>query len=596
MELIRHGLELVAIVAFLATCYAISYVFQYFARRYIEEEGEDGPPLARKSGKKKPMKEKVIRGQPLVTLAEAKMDLEKNAPPPDVMPRTFFQSGLWLPRKEETNNLIVLGSVDSGKTLTAKILQGTLLRRIISPIDDEFVGGVVYDYKRELKGTLCGIVGPDRVLNLNPFAEGSIAPDFPSMFDSEARSYALAESLVPRGDKEAQPFWTLASQDLIAAVTLVFNERSEGRWDLRDLLEAIASIERLTFVLKQSRRTQHLVDTYLSTEITSKNVLASIRASTRAFRPVAAIWARTPTKINLKDFVEQLGKVLIFQPDHEKRTAAKVVQRLILTRLFEYTLDLDDSTRRRMFWFLDEIQELGHLELLPTVLATGRSKGASILIFTQTIDGLLKEYGEQELGKMLDNVSTRTFFRANGKTAEFVAKLFGSIEVERYLNTKVDTEPKKDGDAEKGSTKSRSQHFHSMEVLQPPEVSAIPPPSPEHGLTSININRLTRPFHATLKGLDQLVPKPMPGIPAFKARPKEHEDLEPWTIEDLRRLKLTIGSDDDLAAILGAPPEEPPLPPTALPELVSEPKVDDGISGKLIGRIKGFMRGAGGEP
>jgi hypothetical protein len=166
----------------------------------------------------------------------------------------------------------------------------------------------------------------------------TFTPDFPSIDDAESLIQLLAEVYVPQRSNDPQPFFTNGPEDLITGVTLVFDEFAPGRWDARDQIEATSSIPRLKFVLNQSDDTCSHINTYLDTEVTSKSLIASVRAAMRDFRPVAGLWSRTPRKINLREFVENLGYVLVLQPSEAKRRVSRATQRLFLQRILEYAL------------------------------------------------------------------------------------------------------------------------------------------------------------------------------------------------------------------------------------------------------------------
>ena len=122
------------------------------------------------------------------------------------------------------------------------------------------------------------------------------------------------------------------------------------------------------------------------------------------------------------------------------------------------------------------------------------------------------------------------------------------------------------------------------------ELTGIKPPSRERGLTGVYQTRLTRPFSSTLTGLDRLLPKPRPDVPAFVPRPDSEEVLKPWTLDDLYRLGLHLSDEDDPGEIFGVT-EPPPSPPPAKPAEVAlatppEPAEDgDCIFGKLRGLL-----------
>src|SRR4051794_35672525 len=145
------------IVLFLASCVGVVIALQYFARRFIEEE-EDEP------------KWKVIRGEAVVTLEEAKEDLEKNALPPELDPRTIPHGGLFLPRSEENKHKATMGITGTGKTISMLAALAAVAPRLVRPLPlgpagdlpgatapTETVCVVAYDDKRILPPFVAGL-------------------------------------------------------------------------------------------------------------------------------------------------------------------------------------------------------------------------------------------------------------------------------------------------------------------------------------------------------------------------------------------------------------------------------------------------------
>ena len=344
-------------------------------------------------------------------------------------------------------------------------------------------------------------------------------------------------------------------------------------------------------MLNQLDETRSLIDTYLDTDVTSKSLIGSVRAAMRDFRPVAGLWSRTPPprKINLREFVENLGYVLVLQPSEAKRRVARATQRLFLQRLLEYALDLDDSDDRRLFFFLDEVQELQRVDLLPRALSVGRSKGLCFFLYTQTRAALVKIYGEEETEVITDNCGNRSYLALEGKTAKWAAEDFGNMEIKRRIRSK-NTSP------EYQESTGESEQFQMQRVLFENELMNIPPPSPRRGLRGVHRSRLARPFSSVEKNLDKLMTRPMPGVEAFEPRDKLEERIQPWTLADLRRLNLEIGPDDDIDAILGTrrtvavSSDAAPVPEPS--SVTTSSDVAPGIFGKLRGR---GLFGRGGE-
>jgi hypothetical protein len=497
-------------------------------------------------------------------------------------PRTLFHGGVILPRFEEVMNYLCLGIIGSGKSLTSRAHWLGSLSRIKRPIGREQVGGIIFDFKKDALPYTASIVGPERIHVLNPFYGGSelsSAIDFAATFETESQIFQLATALFPGGENEAQKFWSQSGQDLIAATIFVFSILAPGRWDLRDVIEALASLDRIKLVLRQLTSTRFLIEIYLTTEVTTKNIHASIRANIREFRPVAAVSHRIQRKLRIAEFVKNLNEVLVLQLDYSKLVASRAVQRLITQMLFEHLLDLDDSEDRRVFGFFDEIQELGPLPLLDTLLSTGRSKGICTFLYTQSLNGLYLAYGKEATHKFLTNIPTRAFFASADETAEWISAQLGNLEVKGLMKSRngID-EPEK----------PEHKQIRNISVLTASEISRLLPPSPSRGLRGIYTSRLTKPFFSNLYGLDVRLPKPMPGIAASVKRAASDEVLEPWTQADLERLGLRLGPDDDLEKILGIVPE--PIVSHPVPELPAPGAPDESIRGKLSDIFKGFRK------
>ena len=212
--------------------------------------------------------------------------------------------------------------------------------------------------------------------------------------------------------------------------------------------------------------------------------MSNTRAAIAEFRPLAAVWERATGSIDLKRTIREGGHVLILQPSEEHFSAARAANRLILTLILQFALDFPDSDDFRLFCLLDEVQELGRIEILPRATSVIRSKGGCLFYYTQLLDLFIKEYGEHDTSKILDNIPTKAVFAVHGRMARWASEQFGQIEIERYVETKA---------PEDDTPKSMTQQFQRTDAVFAGEVSGIAPPSPERGLSGLYRTRLTRP-------------------------------------------------------------------------------------------------------
>src|SRR5262249_1303114 len=147
--------------------------------------------------------------------------------------------------------------------------------------------------------------------------------------------------------------------------------------------------------------------------------------------------------------------------------------RMCLTVAMETALSLPDSKLRRLVLGLDEAQELGQLELLPRVLTNARSRGGCAYLYSQSLDGFLKEYAEHDPYKILENISTQPIFRVEGRTAKWVSDQFGDLELRRL-----------GVEWEKAAIHTQNEPFITARALQGSEL-AFRPPSKETGLPGL---------------------------------------------------------------------------------------------------------------
>ena len=287
-----------------------------------------------------------------------------------------------------------------------------ILTRVVRPIGREVVSVVLYDDKRELPPVVAGLVGEGRMKILNPFDLRGVSVNV-CFLSHGGRAARLAEIYVPKGiNPESQPYWNNASRDVIVAILMVYNTLAPGKWTLRDLHEALETIERVRFVLRHTARGRAVIRSHLSVDPAASNVMSNTRAAIAEFRPLAAVWERATGSIDLEATIREGGHVLILQPSEEHFSAGRAANRLILTLILQFVLDFPDSDDFRLFCLLDEVQELGRIEILPRATSVIRSKGGCLFYYTQLLDSFIKEYGEHDTARFLTTSRPRRCSRS----------------------------------------------------------------------------------------------------------------------------------------------------------------------------------------
>ena len=88
-----------------------------------------------------------------------------------------------------------------------------------------------------------------------------------------------------------------------------------------------------------------------------------------------------------------------------------------------------EETHLPRHWFiLDEFAAMGKITCIHDLLARGRSKGISVLLGIQSIEGILQIYGEHTGEDLLGQCAYKTFLRAGSpRTARWIEDYFGRV-------------------------------------------------------------------------------------------------------------------------------------------------------------------------
>ena len=108
----------------------------------------------------------------------------------------------------------------------------------------------------------------------------------------------------------------------------------------------------------------------------------------------------------------------------------------LVNLLMTEVLMLPDYPSRRIFFVLDELGNLLKLQKLSQLVAVGRSKGAAVILGTQTIAKLNARYGPEVVKDIMNNCNLKLIFRLNDPdSARFAEQLLGTVEAEEKRRT-----------------------------------------------------------------------------------------------------------------------------------------------------------------
>lgn len=477
-----------------------------------------------------------------------------------------------LPPKAATEHFLVVGASGSGKTILINRLLFSLFQNWNSQINSNF-RAVIYDPKQEVIPIIMGMIEErnfrlllpdipieptkDRVRILHPFDSRSSAWDMATDIDGPISARQVASLLIPKNKHSGDnSFFDDAIQDLLTGVMLTFINcvPNSGSWTFRDVVLAMLYEPYLRFILSLDKTrngkpfpiVSRLVNSYLDGDPrTTANIRASINTRLSVYEPIAAVWemARNEGKIfSIKKWIDT-DEILIIGNDESARIALDSINQVLFKRLTEIVLnkkEISEEYRKSgqdlTWFFLDEVREAGLLDGLSRLLTKGRSKGVSVVLGFQDIEGLQDVYGEQVTGEITGQCQNVAVLQiSNPTTSEWATNLFGKF----LMQT---TSSSRDRDQEGRTTLGKNFSEDDRPLVYSGDFIYLPETSPENGLTGYFRSKYRDRDKDGLRVELDWEANIKPYLPTknkasnFEARPISQHYLHPWTREDWKRL------------------------------------------------------------
>lgn len=481
----------------------------------------------------------------------------------NAMPKKPLRFGQFeLPFEAATTHFCFIGATGSGKTILIRLLMQSAIRDIVG----EGFGhrALVYDSKRDMIPTLRGMFNEDerdeRVITLNPFDSRGYAWDMAQDITSQAHALELSMILIPENPNASQPFFADAARHLLEAVITAFIKTRGKNWTFRDVLNALWKRRNLIAVLKSCPLTQDLVELYFDHAETSKNIMSTIATKLKAYRIIAALWEVALTegkRISLNKWLNgKKEKILIFGNDHTNRTATNAINQVIFKRITQLILDQeDDRTKNKRTWvFLDEFVAAGKLDGAVELAREGRSKGASLVIGFQDVNGLRAVYGKELAEEIIGQCSNIAILRLQSPdTTEWASRLFGKYRISEKIKSKTE------GHSPQGWNQSvtTQEQKKEYEAFLSSEFMLMPPTNDRNGLTGVFYSPFP-PFEGVYQ--DKIPPEILFGNKhkgadgllwdldkekGIERRDETDQDLKDWTQKEIASLGLNFENEED---------------------------------------------------
>jgi type IV secretory pathway TraG/TraD family ATPase VirD4 len=526
-----------------------------------------------------------ITTEPTQSLSQAQVESRdaKDIKPerPQNMVLTF--GGEAIKYEAATHHFCFVGATGSGKTIMIRLLMESILGA--AKKDNVPTRMLIYDSKRDMMPVLYGIFerlkrddAKKKITLLNPFDTRGVAWDLADDINEPAHAQELASLIVPEESNAKDPFFPNAARLVIESVVLSFIEESPGAWTFRDVCNAITTRERIESVLLRSKRTSWVIGALFGEPKTTANILATLAAALRPYRIIAALWHNSVKKdgrvkkekmekISLHHWLASKDGILVLGNTQTSRTAIDAINQLLFRRLSQIILEeqgeIDLQTDPSRVWvILDEFVRAGRLNGAVELATEGRSKGVSLVLGFQDINGLKAVYGKEVAEEIIGQCTSLALLRMNSpETSDWASRIVG-----HYRGIDISIQQNQGDTIGKESSHSRNETSQGQVVdrpaLLPSHFQRLKPISKEkgHGLSGVfcspyyisgNDEIHDRSEHSI--GYDWLFSKGnlWPKSSAEEAGGFDRRDacdqyLEDWDARDYDRLKLTSGSEEPI--------------------------------------------------
>ena len=354
--------------------------------------------------------------------------------PSSRFPQTHY---IGLPQGRE-GNLIAIGGNGSGKSSGIAIPTLETWRGALCATDIK--GELSSSYARLMRTGK--VTRPYLIFDPSQSSSPSYDPFWLLLEDGEEKQITnvldMALTLFPSLPGDIQPFWVETERSIFAAALLYYIQlglsfsetlsllvttslsslcqtlTASGDAQIHALLGEVADIKSETLVALDRGLRNKLIPLATDPYITHAFRGSREHADTFCWKDLETynIFLRIPA-----NRVEQWGPAVNLMYTQ--------LIRYLQRRPDQYTPDGRNNLQTLLL--MDEVAQMGKLDLLPTALSTLRSKNVNICLLVQSIAQLDRIYGEQDRRILLDNCQYQAILRANdADTQEYFCKRIGT--------------------------------------------------------------------------------------------------------------------------------------------------------------------------
>lgn len=362
-----------------------------------------------------------------------------------------------LPFPTEPQHYLISGKTGAGKTQVINAFLTSVRQRKQSCIIADPAGGYLARFGYE---DFDSVLNPFdlRTLNWSPFAEIRADYDF-------AR---IAKAAIPDAEGNSQE-WNFYAQTLLGETMKAMH--GQGMKSLKRLLYFVNSAEQdeLKDLLQGS-------PAEILTAPSNSKMLNNVRSIISIYLS-AWVYLQDEGDFSVRDFVSQSdhngGRWLFLTYTDAQMALLKYMVATWMELAIIEGLSLSESSDRRFFYVLDELDSLGKISSLRAGLTKLRKYGGVCISGIQTIAQLRSTYGRDEAQTLLSCMSTKlALSQGDNETADYMSNELGEQEIERTQNSQGSSI--KIGELAPHNSTNTSQHRQVQKAVLPAQLTGLP--------------------------------------------------------------------------------------------------------------------------
>jgi hypothetical protein len=441
----------------------------------------------------------------------------------------FMLAGVPIATKEICTHIGLIGTTGSGKSTIIKEIIETAVAMIGNSLFS--VRCIIFDPKSEFYTYVLNRAGC-KVVSLHPFDQRGHSWAMCEDIRTPKAALQFAVTLIPR-QEGTNAYFSNGARTILRNVVISYILNTPDDWTFRDIILGCETDTRLRAILSRDPLTSRPIKKFLDAREAS-SVLSDLETFVEEYSPLAACWSKSEP-ISLRKWAD--GEfVLILGQDEESPESLALINSLMLRFVKQQLLrhKTNDQLRaegqkeRLSFVILDELREIAQNldKPLKDLLNRGRGYGVSFTGGWCSHSGMKDAVNQNVAPEIIGLCSYLGMLRVREEeTAAYFANIIGKKQIyRRDPGTGAKRLETDDVVMPSAFSELGGDRFQGYFLAPPPlGLWKADMPWPWKG----------KPEEVKLKEGDK---PPADFIP----RPDTDQYLEPWTVDDLKRLKLPL--------------------------------------------------------